>query len=120
MNKKELSDFDDLRYENELNISRLKQEKTTNLMWLIFVVVLIIVILILSYTLNYRIEKLQDQYVNESTFYDRLDEINNNCGSLFIVKNPYWHKKGYYVFAERCRYDKYCKYDYIKISECYD
>jgi len=51
------------------------------------------------------------QYTN---YLQMIEKISENCGSTHLVK---W-KGEWTVFKEVCKEGGYCKYDYIKISDC--
>ena len=51
-----------------------------------------------------------------ASIYNYLDVINDNCGSTFVTKKLF--ESSWYIFAEKCNLDGYCKSSYIPIEDC--
>lgn len=98
--------------------SRLRYaEKEILFYQIIFIILILFFVIIIN---NLVITENVDNNIrfNETELYNSLDNINNKCDTLFLVKNPSSKPKGFYVFKNTCKYGNYCKYDYVPIKEC--
>ena len=89
--------------------------------WRFFAISLVaLIILIIFLGTMSLIDIKKENELNSNVSIDNLNYyvniLNKNCGSSHITTVP--NGRGYYVFARVCKFNDYCKYDYIKLEDC--
>ena len=79
-------------------------------------IVIVGAILMMAIIASAMIDKEVHNHYPDLNLTETIDLINENCGGTYLTKK--YGEEDWYVFKQVCKEGHFCKYDYIKLSDC--
>jgi hypothetical protein len=70
-----------------------------------------------TFDIGNNMKSVYDKSICNQTNMINIDKLNEQCGSTSLTKK--YGSDEWQIFKSVCTYEHYCKYDYVKLSECY-